>query len=304
MCCWSTLQKQLGKLHFNHNCSDINCFVIRNSKSKRSLDVTIQELERHQVRYEVRRLSVGDFLWICRCRSSAREFVLPHIVERKRMDDLAASIKDGRYHEQKFRLSDSGIADVVYMVESRGGSNNAHAGLPMATLYQAATNTQVHNGFAVRYTDSHVDSMRQLAVMTELMLDMYKDRDLIVCTTTKTDSCTSFDRTAVATAAPPVRVLHYGVFAATTTKMRNFTVRDMFIRQLLQLKTLSLDKALAIVRSYPTPSRLVRAFDECQRNGMAGDLLLAKLEFGVAKRAIGPAISKSVHQLFTQRHST
>lgn len=145
-----------------------------NSKSNRSLDVTIQELERHQIRYEVRRLSVGDFLWICRCRCSAREFVLPHIVERKRMDDLAASIKDGRYHEQKFRLSDSGIANVVYMVESRGGGGNAHVGLPLQTLYQAATNTQVQNGFAVRYTDSHVDSIRQLALMTELMLEMYK----------------------------------------------------------------------------------------------------------------------------------
>lgn len=144
-------------------------------KSKRSLDVTIQELERHRVRFEVRRLSIGDFLWICRRRSDpAAEYVLPHILERKRMDDLAGSIKDGRFHEQKFRLSDSGIANVVYMVESLGARANAHLGLPLDTLLQATTNTLVQNGFVVRFTESHVASMQYLAMMTELLVEMYQ----------------------------------------------------------------------------------------------------------------------------------
>lgn len=57
--------------------------------------------------FEVRRLSVGDFLWICRDESNKdNELVLPYIVERKRMDDLASSIKDGRFHEQKVSLFD------------------------------------------------------------------------------------------------------------------------------------------------------------------------------------------------------
>lgn len=149
--------------------------IFYSSKTKRSLDVTIQELERHNVRFEVRRLSVGDFLWICRSRSNPdAEYVLPHILERKRMDDLAGSIKDGRFHEQKFRLCDSGIANVIYMVESRGARGNQHVGLPMQTLLQATINTQVQSGFVVRFTESHVASIQYLAVMTELMLEMYK----------------------------------------------------------------------------------------------------------------------------------
>jgi len=51
--------------------------------------------------FEVRRLKVGDFAWIARCRKTNDELILPYIIERKRMDDLSASIVDGRFHEQK-----------------------------------------------------------------------------------------------------------------------------------------------------------------------------------------------------------
>lgn len=52
------------------------------------------------VAFEMRRLSVGDFAWICRDRDG-RELMLPYILERKRLDDLSGSIQDGRFHEQK-----------------------------------------------------------------------------------------------------------------------------------------------------------------------------------------------------------
>lgn len=62
----------------------------------------VQELRAGGTLLEVRRLKVGDFVWICR-NSSNQELVLPYIIERKRLDDLAQSIKDGRFHEQKVR---------------------------------------------------------------------------------------------------------------------------------------------------------------------------------------------------------
>lgn len=54
-----------------------------------------------KVLFEVRKLNIGDFAWIARCRITNRELVLPYIIERKRMDDLSSSIMDGRYREQK-----------------------------------------------------------------------------------------------------------------------------------------------------------------------------------------------------------
>lgn len=114
-------------------------------------------------------------MWICKDTSgTGHELVLPYIVERKRMDDLASSIKDGRFHEQKFRLTDSGLPNIVYLVESRG--SNMHLGLPIQNLLQAVTNTQIHSRFIVKFTDSHAASMFYLSVMTNLLIKMFKVR--------------------------------------------------------------------------------------------------------------------------------
>lgn len=81
------------------------------------------------VKFSVRNLNVGDFLWIAKeivhvvpgnnCKPcdfwflslslsidqlrlpESREIVLEYIIERKRMDDLSDSIIDRRFHEQK-----------------------------------------------------------------------------------------------------------------------------------------------------------------------------------------------------------
>lgn len=62
----------------------------------------MSELTKMNVPFDVRKLEVGDFLWIARSKTSkSDELVLPYIVERKRMDDLGSSIKDHRFKEQK-----------------------------------------------------------------------------------------------------------------------------------------------------------------------------------------------------------
>lgn len=73
-------------------------------KTKPQHDATLVELSQLGVSFEVRHLNVGDFAWVARCRVTNDELVLPYIVERKRIDDLSASITDGRYYEQKVAL--------------------------------------------------------------------------------------------------------------------------------------------------------------------------------------------------------
>ena len=61
-------------------------------------DATITGLTEFGVSFEIRHLKVGDFAWIARCRRNKNnELILPFIVERKRIDDLSASITDGRF---------------------------------------------------------------------------------------------------------------------------------------------------------------------------------------------------------------
>ena len=59
---------------------------------------------------ESRTLGIGDFLWIARSRRSPKEeYCLDLIGERKRLDDLLGSIRDGRYNKQKYFLLNCGL---------------------------------------------------------------------------------------------------------------------------------------------------------------------------------------------------
>lgn len=53
---------------------------------------------------QVRRLPVGDAIWIARHKYLDSEYVLDFIVERKKVDDLRSSIRDNRYKDQKVKL--------------------------------------------------------------------------------------------------------------------------------------------------------------------------------------------------------
>lgn len=132
----------------------------------------LYELTNLKVPHEVKHLKVGDYTWICRDRTTKKELVLPYIVERKRVDDFGSSIKDGRFHEQKFRLKQCGLQNLIYLVESYGQNN--HTGLPLTTLQQAATNTLVQDGFCVKFTESLRGTAEYLSCMTGILNNIYK----------------------------------------------------------------------------------------------------------------------------------
>ena len=67
-----------------------------------------KELKSCSCEWEEYNLQLGDFCWVARetgCYGeNPRELILDYIVERKCISDLAISIVDGRYHEQKNRF--------------------------------------------------------------------------------------------------------------------------------------------------------------------------------------------------------
>ena len=89
--------------------------------------------------------------------------MLDFIVERKTADDLAASIMDGRYEEQKYRLKICGINNVVYLVE---GSPGQHCKIPETVLKKAQIHTQIFHGFNVMRLATIQESLRWLLEMT------------------------------------------------------------------------------------------------------------------------------------------
>ena len=74
------------------------------------------------------------------------------IIERKSLSDLAASIKDGRYEEQSYRLN--GLPhhnhNIIYLIEGDFTKFNSFKDrIDKQTLYSALTSISYYNGFSV-----------------------------------------------------------------------------------------------------------------------------------------------------------
>lgn len=94
------------------------------------------------IKIEQRTLPVGDFVWVWRSERSD-EYMVGYIVERKAIEDLSTSIKDGRYEEQRRRIIKSpGIEKVIYIVE--GDYAEAAQRVP-GLLSEASINTTLRH---------------------------------------------------------------------------------------------------------------------------------------------------------------
>jgi ERCC4-type nuclease len=109
------------------------------------------------------------------------EYMLDYIIERKSCNDLAASIIDGRYNEQKLRLANSGMR-VTYLIEGdphqtslggTGGPRAAFGGGPLKIgakhILTAMANTQVLAGFHVVQTTTIDATIAHLGAMHRIV---------------------------------------------------------------------------------------------------------------------------------------
>jgi len=98
-----------------------------------------------QITISVESLPLGDIIF---CKDE-QELM---IIERKSVADLAASIKDGRYQEQSYRLDGTELHNhnIVYLIEG----NMARATFDKNALYSAMFSLQYYKGFSVWRTFS------------------------------------------------------------------------------------------------------------------------------------------------------
>ncbi|XP_013876683.1 crossover junction endonuclease MUS81 isoform X1 [Austrofundulus limnaeus] len=263
----------------------------------------VKELQKNGVRFDVRKLNVGDFLWVAQEKVSpvpgelrapvGRELVLDYIIERKRMDDLCGSIIDGRFREQKFRLKRCGLRRPIYLVEG-GGASASHLSLPEATLQQAIVNTQVVDGFFVKRVQDVRESVAYLTIMTRYLTRLYKNRTLIRRSRElEGDAAVDEEEGGPASCS----LISFAEFNYRAVKNKSQTVREVFARQLMQISGLSGDKAAAILELYSTPDSLLAAYDRCSSEAEK-EKLLSCIRCGKLKRNLGPALSRTIYQLY------
>uniref|UniRef100_A0A671VGG4 Crossover junction endonuclease MUS81 n=1 Tax=Sparus aurata TaxID=8175 RepID=A0A671VGG4_SPAAU len=263
----------------------------------------VKELQRNGVNFDVRKLNVGDFLWVAREKvapvpgqlraPAARELVLDYVIERKRMDDLCGSIIDGRFREQKFRLKRCGLRRPVYLVEECGTAAS-HLSLPESTLQQAIINTQVVDGFFVKRVQDVRESAAYLTVMTRYLTKLYQNCTLM-CRSRELEGDGGSDEEE--RESPSCSLISFAEFNHGAVKNKCQTVREVFARQLMQISGLSGDKAAAILEHYNTPHSLLTAYKRCVSEAEK-EKLLSSIRYGKLKRNLGPALSRTVYQLY------
>ncbi len=114
----------------------------------------IERLRAEKVTFEVRHLPLGDIM--------IENNGVTALVERKRTDDFAASITDGRWREQKARLVESGCV-IIYIIE---GSLHGQS-KPATTLSSAMWNTMLRDNISVLQTRGVEDTSFHLQVLAK-----------------------------------------------------------------------------------------------------------------------------------------
>ena len=123
-----------------------------------SIELVIDNREHHlidalnsakgDIKFVVEQMDIGDILF-----RKDGETVL--IIERKTVDDLKASICDGRNREQKARLLGSGtpLNRIMYVIEG-DLTKTKISGIPTVTLLGSIINTQLRDDIKVYKTSS------------------------------------------------------------------------------------------------------------------------------------------------------
>jgi len=119
---------------------------------------------------ESKQLDIGDV-------SFEKDGQVYALVERKTATDLAASLCDGRYQEQSYRLLESGIPPhrIVYIIE---GPLHQVKNIPLKTLQSAMVSLWM-KGFSVMRTDTIEETAECLKLVEERIHKEGKDNDYV-----------------------------------------------------------------------------------------------------------------------------
>ncbi|KAL5760348.1 hypothetical protein ACOSQ2_019186 [Xanthoceras sorbifolium] len=242
-------------------------FATQGSRSRRIIDNICSQFK---IRIEVRRLPVGDGIWIARHKNLFSEYVLDFIVERKNIDDLRSSIRDNRYRDQKLRLQRCGLKKLIYLVE--GDPNSSEAAESIKT---ACFTTEILEGFDVQRTNGLADTLRTYGYLTQAITQYYKlelHEDLLKYT----GVCPPFDE-----------------FLKRCQDLDKMTVSDVFAIQLMQVPQVTEEVAIAVLDLYPTLLSLAHAYSLLEGDVCAQEEMLKKKSNNV----IGAGASRNIFQL-------
>ena len=224
--------------------------------------IELFDKEETDYRTEVLSLPVGDF--VIKDELSEQLYC---IIERKTMEDLSASIKDGRFREQKKRLLESVGQPhrVIYIIEGYKATGNKKL-LPKDTLESAILNLSFKHDYKVVYTFDTDDTFYKLKKLYKKI----RDKEYIFNGNSNVDTV-------------DVSLI------SKTKKMNN----NIFVNQLCVIPGVSMSIANCIVSKYSTMSGLLEHYNNCKAD-KERELMLVDITIN-EKRRIGKVLSKKIY---------
>tara|TARA_Y100000389_G_scaffold199226_2_gene237203 strand:- start:512 stop:1351 length:840 start_codon:yes stop_codon:yes gene_type:complete len=196
------------------------------------------------------------------------------IFERKSLKDLEASIKDGRYNEQSLRLSNEEIHNhnIYYIIE--GSIINYHSKIFKNTLYSTLVSLSYYKGFSVLTSLNNIETCEIIyafvnKILKEKKREPYyniKHKDTINCLHESIDKNQHYeislknesyleDESKLKNETSYLNVIK-------TVKKSNITKDNINTIMLMQIPSISVQTASAIINKYKTIYQLILALNE------------------------------------------
>jgi len=202
----------------------------------------------------VQSLPVGDFVL-----KSAVDETIQLVVERKTFDDLAASILDGRFREQKVRIDEmkNSGTKIMYIIE--GNTTRYKGKLPLTTLLSAILNLMLAHEYMVMFSCSVKTTVDILYLLCKKLGDQE-------CTRTGSS----------------------GVVVKFKSKGEKIN-ENLFLLQLMVIPGVSQIVGDTIIKEYKSMPDLIHAFQS------SGEHMLAEIKIN-EKRKVGKALSSKIYK--------
>lgn len=288
----------------------------REIQGKKNRDYIADELRKQKIQVEVRALPLGDVLWIAKVKSpygsalklrnvgddeeGSDEIVLEHVVERKRLDDLLSSLKDGRFHEQKFRLKRSGMRHVTYLIEQKSLSADTQETYGQS-MESAIAQMQVVDDIFVKQTAKVDETIKYLARMTTSLKRMYEQKELLVLPSTSLDIATHHKiLTQLRQKSPSeVHCITFSAFCALCDKSESLTLRDLYLKMLMCMRGVTSDKAIEIQKIWPTPNAFVEAYSNLRSDAAAKKRMVSdRLGKEIPRKQVAATLSAGIAEVW------
>lgn len=232
------------------------------------------------ITFTIKQLDIGDFV-------IKKNGVVYLIIERKSVNDLYGSIRDGRYKEQKLRLvSNYNKTQILYIIEGEiKNQNNKYYKNYKSIIYGSIINTMYRDSIKIYKTINLEETLETVLYLYKKIND---NEDFFI------------DKSVSVNSGSDLKIDKY-IETIKLKKKDNLSPVNCNILQLSQIPGVSRNMSQSIIKIYSSISNLVIKYmeiEDCKTKEMFLKNIIYNTSLGIPikTRKIGPVVSKRIYE--------